>query len=108
MTLSIRPAIAGEAPLVLQFVRELAEYEKLTHEIDATDARSMPRCSGHRRASLAISQSGTANPSASRSGLNFSSFRGRNGIYLEDIFVRRPARQRHRQGAARASCAPLW
>ena len=36
--LRIRPARPGEAGLVLGFVRELAEYEKLTHEVDATEA----------------------------------------------------------------------
>ena len=38
MTLSIRSAQPGEASLVFAFVRELADYEKLTHEVDATEA----------------------------------------------------------------------
>jgi len=38
MSLTIRPARPGEAGLVLQFVRELAEYEKLSHEVEATEA----------------------------------------------------------------------
>lgn len=38
MTLSIRAARRDEAALVLSFVRELAEYEKLSHEVDATEA----------------------------------------------------------------------
>ena len=37
MTLSIRPARPGEAGLVLSFVRELAEYEKLLHEVVASE-----------------------------------------------------------------------
>ena len=37
-SLAIRPARPGEASLVFQFVRELAEYEKLEHEVQATEA----------------------------------------------------------------------
>ena len=38
MTLTIRPARPGEEGLVLSFVRELAEYEKLLHEVEADEA----------------------------------------------------------------------
>ena len=90
MTLSIRPARPGEAALALQFVRELAEYEKLAHEVGGD--RGDDRCGAVRRRSRACSATspnGTASRSASRSGsCNFSTFSGRAGIYLEDLFVR--------------------
>ncbi|MDF2970833.1 MAG: family N-acetyltransferase [Microvirga sp.] len=38
MTLSIRPATASDAALIFRFIRELAEYERLAHEVDATEA----------------------------------------------------------------------
>lgn len=38
MSLIIRPARPGEAGLVLSFIRELAEYEKLAHEVEASEA----------------------------------------------------------------------
>ena len=38
MTLSIRPAVPGDAPIVARFVRELAEYERLLHEVEGGEA----------------------------------------------------------------------
>jgi GNAT superfamily N-acetyltransferase len=89
MTLSIRPAVPGEAPLVFQFVRELAEYEKLTHEIDA-DAAMIDAAlfEATPRIFCDIAEWDGEPVGFALWFLNFSSFRGRNGIYLEDIFVR--------------------
>ena len=89
MTLAIRTAQPGEASLVLSFVRELADYEKLSHEVAATE--------NDIEAALFCAQPTAFCDIAEWAGepvgfalwfLNFSSFRGRNGIYLEDIFVR--------------------
>ena len=89
MSLSIRPAHAGEAALVLGFVRELAEYEKLSHEVDATEAMIDVALFGPQpRVFCDIAEWGGAPVGFALWFLNFSSFSGRNGIFLEDIFVR--------------------
>lgn len=89
MALHIRPARPGDAALVLSFVRELADYEKLTHEVDATETMIDAALFGSRPSVFSdiAEWEGTAVGFALWF-LNFSSFRGRNGIYLEDIFVR--------------------
>ena len=95
MSLSIRPARPGEAPLVLAFVRELAEYEKLAHEVDATEAMLDAALFGPHRPVFCDFAEWDGEPVGFALWfLNFSSFRGRNGIYLEDIFVRPAFRSR--------------
>ena len=62
------PRAPGEAGLVFQFVRELAEYEKLTHEVEATEAMIDAALFGETRACSATSPNGTASRPALRSG----------------------------------------
>lgn len=88
MSLVIRAAQPGEAGLVLGFIRKLADYEKLLHEVAATEAdidRSLfgpaPRCS----CDLAFWNGAPAGFAVWF--YNFSTFAGRAGIYLEDLFV---------------------
>src|SRR6478672_1431094 len=89
MTLLIRPARKGEAALVLQFVRGLAEYEKLTHEVDATEAMLDAVLFGpNPRVFCDFAEWDGAPVGFALWFLNYSSFRGRHGIYLEDVFVR--------------------
>ena len=89
MSLNIRPARAGETALVLSFVRELAEYEKLAHEVDATEMMIDAALFGpHPRAWCDIAEWDGEPVGFALWFLSFSSFRGRHGIYLEDIFVR--------------------
>ena len=89
MSLTIRAARPGEAALVLAFVRELAEYEKLAHEVEATEAMIDAALFGEKARMFC--------DFAERDGevagfalwfLSFSTFSGRSGIYLEDLFVR--------------------
>jgi GNAT superfamily N-acetyltransferase len=89
MTLSIRTAQARDASLILRFIRELAEYERLAHEVDATEADIA--------AALFVPNPRVFADIAEWEGepvgfalwfYNFSTFRGRHGIYLEDLFVR--------------------
>jgi GNAT superfamily N-acetyltransferase len=89
MTLTIRPARPGDAPLVLQFVRELADYEKLSHEVDATEAMIDDALFGAQpRAFCDIAEWAGEPVGNALWFLNFSTFSGRPGIYLEDLFVR--------------------
>ena len=89
MSLSIRRAGPGEAGLVLDFVRELAEYEKLSHEVEATEADIADALFGNDpRLFCAIAQWNGEPVGFAVWFLNFSTFSGRHGIYLEDLYVR--------------------
>jgi diamine N-acetyltransferase len=89
MSLTIRRARPDEAGLVLSLVRELADYEKLLHEVEATEAGIADALSGE--APLLFCD--LAEWEGELAGfavcfVNFSTFAGRPGLYLEDLFVR--------------------
>jgi GNAT superfamily N-acetyltransferase len=89
MSLNIRPARPGEAGLVLAFVRELAAYEKLTHECETTAAMIDDALFGtHPRVFCDIAEWEGEPVGNAIWFLNFSTFSGRSGLYLEDLFVR--------------------
>jgi GNAT superfamily N-acetyltransferase len=89
MALAIRPARPGDAALVLQFVRELAEYEKLSHECETTEAMIDQALFGpNTRLFCDIAEWDGAPVGNAIWFLNFSTFTGRHGLYLEDLFVR--------------------
>lgn len=88
MSLEIRAACPGEEGLALGFIRKLADYEKLAHEVTATaeDLREAlfgpsPRC----HCDLAFWNGEPAG--FALWFYNFSTFAGKAGIYLEDLFV---------------------
>ena len=89
MSLTIRPARPGEAGLVLQFVRELAAYEKLSHEVAATAAMldAVLFCA-EPRVFCDFAEWEGAPVGFAVWLFDYSTFSGRFGIYLEDIFVR--------------------
>nr|AIA15751.1 Acetyltransferase (GNAT) family [uncultured bacterium] len=89
MTLSIRPAVASDAALIFRFIRELAEYERLAHEVDATEADIAKALFGSNPRVFADIAEWEGEPAGFALWFyNFSTFRGRHGIYLEDLFVR--------------------
>lgn len=89
MSLVIRRARPGEAGLVLDFVRELAEYEKLLHELEATETMISDALFGEDpRLFCDIAEWNGEPVGFAVWFLNFSTFSGRHGIYLEDLFVR--------------------
>jgi len=89
MAVSIRSARPGDAGLVLAFVRELAEYERLLDAVDATEAMiDAALFAPDARVFCDIAEWDGAPVGFALWFANFSSFRGRHGIYLEDIFVR--------------------
>jgi GNAT superfamily N-acetyltransferase len=95
MSLSIRPARSGDAGLVTQFVHELAEYEKLTHEVEATEAMIDAALFGpNPRVFCEIAEWNGEPVGNALWFLIFSTFTGRSGIYLEDLFVRPALRGR--------------
>jgi GNAT superfamily N-acetyltransferase len=89
MTISIRPACPGEAGLALQFIRELAEYEKLTGECIATEAMIDAALFGRQpRVFCDFAEWNGEAVGFAVWYLTFSTFSGKSGLYLEDLFVR--------------------
>jgi len=86
---SIRHAVPADVPLILQFIRDLAEYEKLSHEVVATEAALNEHLFGEvARAEVLIAEEKERAVGFALFFHNFSTFLGRPGIYLEDLFVR--------------------
>ena len=95
MSLNIRRARSDEAGLVLAFIRELAEYEKLSHELEASEAMIAEALfADHPRLYCAITEWNGEPAGFAVWFTNFSTFSGRHGIYLEDLFVRPACRGR--------------
>lgn len=93
MTLSIRPAICADIPLIAQFIRDLADYERLAHEVRFDEAVLADRLFGARPyAEVLIGEIDGAPQGFALFFHNFSTFEGKPGIYLEDLFVRPEAR----------------
>jgi GNAT superfamily N-acetyltransferase len=89
MTLSIRKAEPSDASLIFRFIRELAEYERLAHEVDATESDIAKALFGPNPRVFADIAEWEGEPAGFALWFyNFSTFRGRHGIYLEDLFVR--------------------
>ena len=100
MSLHIRPAKKGESGLVLGFIKELAEYERLSHEVDATEALIDAALFGKNPNIFCDIAEWDGEPIGFALWfLNFSSFRGRNGLYLEDLYVK-PSHRGRGVGAA--------
>jgi GNAT superfamily N-acetyltransferase len=102
---AIRAAAPGDAGLILAFIRELAEYEKLSHEVKAgeDDVREL-LFAPHPRAFCDVAEIDAEPVGFAFWFYNVSTFEGRCGIYLEDLFVRPAARGR---GAGKALLAHL-
>jgi GNAT superfamily N-acetyltransferase len=87
--LSIRNATADDVPLVLQFIRELAEYEKLAHEMVATPKDLLRDGFSDRPYFHVVIAEWEGQPAGfALYFYNYSTFQGRPGLYLEDLFVR--------------------
>jgi GNAT superfamily N-acetyltransferase len=100
MSLTIRRARPGEAGLVLSFVRELAEYERLLHEVEATEAEIDAALFGDNpRLFCEIVEWNDEPAGFAVWFVNFSTFSGRSSLYLEDLFVR-PAQRGNGLGKA--------
>ena len=86
---AIRPARPGEAGLVLDFIRALADYEKLGHEVEAGEAAIDAALFGPApRVFCDIAEVDGEPAGFALWFYSFSTFRGAHGIYLEDLFVR--------------------
>jgi GNAT superfamily N-acetyltransferase len=84
----VREAIRADAALILGFIRGLADYERLPHEVTASEADiEAALFSPHPRAFCDIAEQDGAAVGFAFWFYNFSTFEGRCGVYLEDLFV---------------------
>jgi GNAT superfamily N-acetyltransferase len=103
--LAIRAATAADVPLILDFIRRLAEYERLAHEVVATESDLRRWLFGERAyAEVAIAEWSGEPVGFALFFPNFSTFLARPGIHLEDLFVTPESRGR---GIGRALLAHL-
>jgi GNAT superfamily N-acetyltransferase len=87
--LRIRGAAIADCPLILQFIRELAEYEKLSDKVVATVDDLRKHLFGEtEQARVIIAELDRAPVGFALFFSNFSTFLGQPGLYLEDLFVR--------------------
>ena len=93
MSVVIREATPADAPAVLALVRELAEFERLSHEVVGDEAMLRDALAAGHSAALLAEEDGVP------IGLalyfhNFSTFLARRGLYLEDLYVKPASRKR--------------
>ena len=93
MSVAIRAARPGDAPAILAFIRELAEYEKLLHEVRITlaDVEALLFCAAP-RVFCDIAETASGPVGFALWFYSVSTFEGRHGLYLEDLYVRPEAR----------------
>ncbi len=86
---SIRAATVDDVPLVLRFIKDLADYEKLPHEVTATEEILRRNLFTERKtAEVLLAREGENYVGFALFFQNFSSFLGKPGIYLEDVFIK--------------------
>lgn len=98
--LAITAAVAEDVPLVLEFIRELAEYEKLADQVVADESALRESLFGpHPAAEVLIARVEGEPAGFALFFPNYSTFLGRPGLYLEDLYVRPDHRGRGVGGA---------
>jgi GNAT superfamily N-acetyltransferase len=88
---TIRPATRGDIPLILAFIRALAEYEKLAHEVEATEEKLRATLFPENGTSVAhcvLAFNRAAPAGFALFFYNYSTWLARPGLYLEDLFVK--------------------
>jgi GNAT superfamily N-acetyltransferase len=97
---NIRPATKTDVPVILSFIKKLADYERLSHEVVATEDSLRETLFGRRRtAEVAIGYYKHQPVCFVLFFHNYSTFLGRPGIYIEDLFVDETFRRRGFGGA---------
>ena len=95
MAITIVPANERDLPLVHAFIRELAEYERLLHEVHATEEALRRTLFGPNPAAEIVIAYDESEPAGFALFFqSYSTFLARPGLYLEDLFVRPAARQK--------------
>ena len=86
--LHIREATPGDAPLILRFIRELAEYERALSEVGATEEMLVQSLFGpEANARSLICEQGEEAIGFALYFYNYSTWQGKYGIYLEDLYI---------------------
>lgn len=85
---TIRSAMKADVPLILSFIRELADYERMLDEVVATEALLCEWLFEKHSAEVIIAEEDGEPAGFALFFANFSTFLGRAGLYLEDLFVR--------------------
>ena len=85
--LNIRPVKETEASLILEFIKKLADYEKCSDEVVADEATIYNSIFVEKAAEVVFAEEDCVVIGFALFFLNFSTFVGRNGLYLEDLFI---------------------
>jgi len=86
--LSFRFATAADCPLILRFIKALAEYENMSGDVEATEELLEEWIFKHNKAEVLFAVADGEEVGFAVFVSNFSTFLGRSGIYLEDLFVK--------------------
>jgi GNAT superfamily N-acetyltransferase len=87
-SIAFRPGTVDDLSLILQFIRDLAEYERLSHEVEATEERLQETLFGVRSvAEIIFAEVDGVAVGFTLFFHNYSTFLARPGLYLEDLFV---------------------
>ena len=90
---TIRQAVESDVPLILSFVKELADYEKLSHEVLATEEDFRQYLFGEKQfAEVVIGEYHSVPVGYALYFYNFSTFIGKPGLYLEDLYIKQEER----------------
>lgn len=105
---TLRDAVPGDEAIVLRFVRELAEYEKLLHEVRATEAQFRAALFGPRPDIFGLIAEHAGGPVGFALWFTtFSTFNGSRSAYVEDVYVR-PAQRGFGIGKALFRAVARW
>ena len=89
ISIKIEPAKVKDVPLILEFIKGLAEYERLAHSVVATETRVRKTLFGRRKyAEVLLAKVGKQAAGFALFFHNYSTFLAQPGIYLEDLFVK--------------------
>ena len=90
---TIRHAVESDVHLILSFIKELADYEKLSHEVLATEEEFRQNLFGEKKfAEVVIGEYNSEPVGYALYFYNFSTFLGKPGLYLEDLYVKQEVR----------------
>ena len=98
MALTFRFAQEADTPLILRFIRELADYEHMLDQVVADEAVLRDQLFERHRAEVLFALENGTEVGFALFFHNFSTFLGRSGLYLEDLYVRPEHRKRRWQG----------